>query len=109
MHLYDLILMGLHLLNSIARGHGTYFDDADDSRILASVAGRVERVNKLIYVRPLKTRLVVDSTQLFELFYGKDGSNGIVTVGSKCFSYSMEIHKLATFLDTYDRNVSFSK
>ncbi|XP_067938008.1 exosome complex component RRP4-like [Watersipora subatra] len=40
------------------RGHGTYFDDADDSRILASVAGRVERVNKLIYVRPLKTRYV---------------------------------------------------
>ena len=35
------------------RGHGTYLDD---NKILASVAGRVERVNKLICVRPLKTR-----------------------------------------------------
>ncbi|XP_036357081.1 exosome complex component RRP4 isoform X2 [Octopus sinensis] len=35
------------------RGHGTY--TADD-RLHASVAGVVERVNKLICVRPLKTR-----------------------------------------------------
>ena len=37
------------------RGHGTY--SADDI-LYASVAGVVERVNKLISVTPLKTRLV---------------------------------------------------
>ncbi|XP_035383202.1 exosome complex component RRP4 isoform X3 [Electrophorus electricus] len=35
------------------RGHGTYMDD---EKLTASVAGEVERVNKLICVRPLKTR-----------------------------------------------------
>ncbi|XP_028664379.1 exosome complex component RRP4 [Erpetoichthys calabaricus] len=35
------------------RGHGTYMDD---EKLVASVAGVVERVNKLICVRPLKTR-----------------------------------------------------
>ncbi|XP_067295960.1 exosome complex component RRP4 isoform X1 [Pseudorasbora parva] len=35
------------------RGHGTYMDD---ERLTASVAGQVERVNKLICVKPLKTR-----------------------------------------------------
>ncbi|BFZ20113.1 hypothetical protein BsWGS_23152 [Bradybaena similaris] len=35
------------------RGHGTYMDD---DRLHASVAGTVERVNRLISVRPLKTR-----------------------------------------------------
>ncbi|XP_026110693.1 exosome complex component RRP4 [Carassius auratus] len=35
------------------RGHGTYMDE---DRLTASVAGEVERVNKLICVRPLKTR-----------------------------------------------------
>ncbi|KAM8934616.1 exosome complex component RRP4 [Pelodytes ibericus] len=35
------------------RGHGTYMDD---EKLLASVAGEVERVNKLICVRALKTR-----------------------------------------------------
>ncbi|KAF6018664.1 EXOSC2 [Bugula neritina] len=39
------------------RGHGTYFD-VDEGKILASVAGCVERVNKLICVRPLKTRYI---------------------------------------------------
>ncbi|GAA6069963.1 exosome complex component RRP4 [Tachysurus ichikawai] len=34
-------------------GHGTYMDD---EKLTASVAGEVERVNKLICVRPLKTR-----------------------------------------------------
>ncbi|KAG9354510.1 hypothetical protein JZ751_001220 [Albula glossodonta] len=36
------------------RGHGTYMDE---EKLTASVAGEVERVNKLICVRPLKTRL----------------------------------------------------
>ncbi|XP_063067321.1 exosome complex component RRP4 [Engraulis encrasicolus] len=35
------------------RGHGTYLDE---DKLTASVAGEVERVNKLICVRPLKTR-----------------------------------------------------
>uniref|UniRef100_A0A673X5I4 Exosome component 2 n=1 Tax=Salmo trutta TaxID=8032 RepID=A0A673X5I4_SALTR len=35
------------------RGHGTYMDE---EKLTASVAGEVERVNKLICVRPLKTR-----------------------------------------------------
>lgn len=38
------------------RGHGTY--NSEDDRLLASVAGVVERVNKLICVKPLKTRYV---------------------------------------------------
>ncbi|XP_023666814.1 exosome complex component RRP4 [Paramormyrops kingsleyae] len=41
------------------RGHGTYMDE---EKLTASVAGEVERVNKLICVRPLKTR-----------FYGEVG------------------------------------
>ncbi|KLO18000.1 hypothetical protein SCHPADRAFT_913403 [Schizopora paradoxa] len=35
------------------RGHGTY---VEDDEVIASVAGTVERVNKLITVRPLQTR-----------------------------------------------------
>ncbi|EIM82122.1 uncharacterized protein STEHIDRAFT_65970 [Stereum hirsutum FP-91666 SS1] len=35
------------------RGHGTYVDDDD---VIASVAGTVERVNKLVTVRALRTR-----------------------------------------------------
>lgn len=35
------------------RGHGTYIDG---DKLIASVAGVVERVNKLICVRPFKTR-----------------------------------------------------
>ncbi len=37
----------------LLRGHGTYMDE---DRLTASVAGEVERVNKLICVKPLKTR-----------------------------------------------------
>ncbi|KAK6636815.1 Exosome complex component RRP4 [Polyplax serrata] len=36
------------------RGHGTYIED--DTALKASVAGSVEQVNKLISVRPLKSR-----------------------------------------------------
>ncbi|XP_010209507.1 PREDICTED: exosome complex component RRP4 [Tinamus guttatus] len=35
------------------RGHGTY---VEDEKLVASVAGVVERVNKLVYVKALKTR-----------------------------------------------------
>jgi exosome complex component RRP4 len=35
------------------RGHGTYVEDED---VVASVTGLIERVNKLVSVRPLKSR-----------------------------------------------------
>ena len=38
---------------SFLRGHGTF---VDNEKILASVTGTVEVVNKLISVKPLKTR-----------------------------------------------------
>lgn len=38
------------------RGHGTYVED--DSNIKASVAGVMEKVNKLISIKPLKSRYV---------------------------------------------------
>ncbi|CAK8683506.1 unnamed protein product [Clavelina lepadiformis] len=39
------------------RGHGTYTnDDEEDHKLYASVAGVVERINKLVCVRALKTR-----------------------------------------------------
>ena len=40
------------------RGHGTY---AEDGKLLASVAGVVEKVNLLIYVKPLKSRSFHDN------------------------------------------------
>lgn len=43
------------------RGHGTY--NSEDDRLLASVAGVVERVNKLICVKPLKTRYICIASQ----------------------------------------------
>lgn len=41
------------------RGHGTYVEEGKDGeppRLVACVAGVVERVNKLISVRPIKSR-----------------------------------------------------
>jgi exosome complex RNA-binding protein Rrp4 len=38
---------------ALPRGHGTY---VEDEQLRASVAGVVERVNKLICVRPFKSR-----------------------------------------------------
>ena len=49
---------------SFMRGHGTF---VADGRLIASVAGRVERVNKLISVKPVKSRF--------------DGEVGDVVVG----------------------------
>ena len=43
------------------RGHGSYLDhDGTVPRLLASVAGQIERVNKLITVKPLKARFIGD-------------------------------------------------
>lgn len=44
----------IHLLYNFIRGHGTYVDDENTLR--ASVAGVLEKVNKLISIRPLKAR-----------------------------------------------------
>lgn len=43
------------------RGHGTYVEEGKNGgppRLLACVAGVVERVNKLVSVRPIKSRQV---------------------------------------------------
>lgn len=40
-------------VSSCNRGHGTYMGE---EKLIASVAGSVERVNKLICVKALKTR-----------------------------------------------------
>jgi exosome complex component RRP4 len=37
----------------ITRGHGTY---VESEQVISSVTGTIERVNKLISVRPLKSR-----------------------------------------------------
>lgn len=51
----DLVVPGdvITLDTGFMRGHGTY---VDDDKLTASVAGEVQRVDKLICVRPLKTR-----------------------------------------------------
>jgi exosome complex RNA-binding protein Rrp4 len=41
----------------LRRGHGTYEDDGE---LVANVSGVVERVNKLVRVRPLQARYVGD-------------------------------------------------
>ena len=40
------------------RGHGSYLADTPEGQTLvSSVAGQIDRVNKLISVRPIKSRL----------------------------------------------------
>ncbi|XP_051522593.1 exosome complex component RRP4-like isoform X1 [Myxocyprinus asiaticus] len=71
------------------RGHGTYMDE---ERLTASVAGEVERVNKLICVKPLKTRSTLNTSFLFNYtaglfnfidkkYSGYNGEVGDVIVG----------------------------
>jgi exosome complex component RRP4 len=47
----DLVL----LLKLSYRGHGTYVD-AEEAAVIASVSGLVERVNKLVSVRALRSK-----------------------------------------------------
>lgn len=42
--------------SSYMRGHGTYKTGPDDQQLVASIAGVVEPINRLISVRPLRTR-----------------------------------------------------
>ncbi|KAK4048841.1 Exosome complex component rrp4 [Microbotryomycetes sp. JL221] len=53
--MHMLAMPGQHIAdkNEWMRGHGTY---VHDDQVVASVAGSVERVNKLVSVRPLRTR-----------------------------------------------------
>ena len=54
-HHNETIFVDAHVIvDNSASGHGTYSDG--DDKLIASVAGVVERVNKLICVRPFKTR-----------------------------------------------------
>ena len=46
------------------RGHGTYMTD---DILYAAVAGVVDRVNKLVSVTPLKTRLVLRNKKVFAM------------------------------------------
>lgn len=45
------------LQSGFMRGHGTHLDD---QRVISSVAGVVERINKLVSVRPLKARYTAE-------------------------------------------------
>jgi len=38
------------------RGHGTYI--GEEEKVIASVAGTIQRVNKLLSVKPLNSRYV---------------------------------------------------
>ena len=51
----DLPLLSLSFNSTSSRGHGTY---VDNDEVIASVTGVIERVNKLITVRALRTRYV---------------------------------------------------
>lgn len=60
-------IVGLHVVmpgepivteSGFLRGHGTYVDEAVDQRLITSVCGVVERVNKLVCARPMRGRYV---------------------------------------------------
>ncbi len=52
----SIVTPGQTITKDIAfmRGHGTFIESDE---LIASVAGRIERVNKLVSVKPLKSRL----------------------------------------------------
>jgi exosome complex component RRP4 len=48
------------------RGHGSFVEEiTEGSQLVACVAGQIERVNKLITVKPLKSRYIF----LFEVLW----------------------------------------
>ena len=49
---------GVDMEDGFLRGHGT---QVVDGRLLATVCGTVERVNKLVSVRPLRSRYVPET------------------------------------------------
>jgi hypothetical protein len=44
-------------LSALRRGHGTF---VQDEKLVATISGVVERVNKLVSVRPLKSRYAAE-------------------------------------------------
>jgi exosome complex component RRP4 len=71
------------------RGHGTYMQASESEEgepvLIASVAGVVERVNKLISVRPIHSRFIAE---VGDLVVGR-----ITTVGSKHWKVDLGAHK----------------
>ncbi|CAN0006465.1 unnamed protein product, partial [Hapterophycus canaliculatus] len=75
------------------RGHGTYVEEGTDGgppRLLACVAGVVERVNKLISVRPIKTRYI---GEVGDLVVGR-----VSEVQSKRWSVEIGAHRSAVLM-----------
>lgn len=50
-------------MQNVKSGHGTY---VENETVLANVAGTIERVNKLVSVRPLRSKYVTDICPLLE-------------------------------------------
>ena len=67
-----LLSVNFVIFKIFSRGHGTYLED---ECLHASVAGTVERVNKLVSVRPLKTRSVDSSSTNYLPTYGRTPTN----------------------------------
>ena len=53
MYMMMMMMMMIIIIIIISRGHGTY---ESDGKLVASVAGVVERVNRLLCVHPLKSK-----------------------------------------------------
>ena len=57
----NLVVPGQPITSELGylRGHGTFLEETGDGpQMVACVAGQIERVNKLITVKPLKSRSV---------------------------------------------------
>lgn len=75
------------------RGHGTYVEEGKNEeppRLLACVAGVVERVNKLISVRPIKSRYI---GEVGDLVVGR-----ISEVGPRQWTVDVGAHKHAVLM-----------
>ncbi|CAM9719248.1 unnamed protein product, partial [Heterosigma akashiwo] len=79
------------------RGHGTYMTDPDEDQdeegqqnLVAAVAGVVERVNKLISVRPIKSRYI---GEVGDLVVGR-----ITAIGMKRWSVDIHSNKSAILM-----------
>ncbi|CAM9952959.1 unnamed protein product [Ascophyllum nodosum] len=75
------------------RGHGTYVEEGEQGeppRLVACVAGVVERVNKLISVRPIKSRYI---GEVGDLVVGR-----VSEVQSRRWSVEIGAHKYAVLM-----------
>lgn len=70
-------------------GHGTY---VDNDEVISSVAGTVERVNKLITVRAIRTRLVGASFAWVRFDYSQGTIQKLGTLSSGVLQrYSLSV------------------